>query len=85
MHIFFFSRPTDPKILMLCEMTMFFVTPQKHFRHLPNMKEHSKHNLSHTWSNKWSELVDIGRKLFLVKITQVTNIKGNGYWSLDQL
>ncbi len=37
---------------------------------------HSKQTLSHTWSNKWSELVAVGQKLFLVKITQVTNIKG---------
>ena len=37
---------------------------------------HSKQNLSHTWSNKWSELVAVGQKLFLDKITQVTNTKG---------
>ncbi len=36
---------------------------------------HSKQKPSHTWSNKWSQLDNIGRKLFLVKITQVTYVK----------
>ncbi len=36
---------------------------------------HSKQNFSHSWSHGWSELVEVGQKLLLVKITYATNIK----------
>ena len=55
------------------QMTLITWIPKK----VNKNARHSKQNLSHTWSNKWSELVAIGQKLFLVKITQqVINNKG---------